>query len=45
MLQAAGTGVAMANAEPEVLAAADTVTLSCDEDGVAVYLENLIRSR
>ncbi len=45
MLQAAGTGVAMANAEPEVLAAADAVTLSCDEDGVAVYLENLIRSR
>ena len=35
MIQAAGIGVAMSNACPEVLAAADYVTLSNDEDGVA----------
>ena len=38
MIQAAGIGVAMANACPEVLAAADYVTLSNDEDGVAAAL-------
>ena len=35
MLKAAGIGVAMANAEPEAKEAADWITLSCDEDGVA----------
>lgn len=35
MLQAAGTGVAMANAEPEVKAAADLVTVSNNDCGVA----------
>ena len=35
MVEAAGIGVAMANAHPRVLAAADRVTLSNDEDGVA----------
>ena len=35
MIEAAGLGVAMANAHPLVLAAADRVTLSNDEDGVA----------
>ena len=39
MIRAAGDGVAMANAIPEVLAAADHVTSSCDEAGVAAYLE------
>ncbi len=39
MLREAGDGVAMANAIPEVLAAADHVTLSCDDAGVAAYLE------
>lgn len=39
MLEWAGTGVAMGNARFEVKAAADTVTLSNDEDGVAEYLE------
>jgi len=39
MVQMAGTGVAMANACPEVLAAADFTTLSNDEDGVAAFLE------
>lgn len=38
MLGWAGTGVAMGNAHAEVKAAADTVTLSNDEDGVAEYL-------
>lgn len=34
--------VAVANAHPEVLAAADEVTLSCEEHGVAAYLERLL---
>ena len=41
MLREAGLGVAMANAWPEALAAADLVTASNDEDGVAVTLEEL----
>ena len=41
MIEAAGTGVAMANAEPAVKAAAKIVTSSNDEDGVAAVLENL----
>ena len=44
MLRAAGTGVAMANAEPEVLAAADAVTAANTEDGVARYIEQNILS-
>ena len=35
MLRAAGIGVAMENAEDSVKAAADYVTASCDDDGVA----------
>lgn len=42
LLQAAGIGVAMANATAEVKAAADYVTTSCDEDGVAVALEKFV---
>lgn len=42
MIRAAGDGVAMANAIPEVLAAADHVTSSCDEAGVAAYLEPVL---
>ena len=38
MLKMCGTGVAVANAVPEVLAAADGITLSNDEDGVARWL-------
>jgi Cof subfamily protein (haloacid dehalogenase superfamily) len=34
--------VAVANAHPSVLAAADEVTLTNDEDGVAVYLDRLL---
>ena len=40
MVEAAGVGVAMANACPEVLAAADYVTASNDEDGVAAALSH-----
>lgn len=42
MLRWAGRSVAVANAHPEVLAAADEVTSSCDEDGVARVLERLL---
>jgi Cof subfamily protein (haloacid dehalogenase superfamily) len=45
MLQWAGRGVAVANAHPDVLAAADEVTLSHVEDGVAVTLERLLDER
>lgn len=39
MLEFAGTGVAMQNAKPEILAVADDVTkLDNDQDGVAAYL-------
>ncbi len=39
MLRWAGRGIAVANAHPEALAAADEVTLSNMDDGVAAYLE------
>ena len=42
MIRACGMGVAMANAVPEVRSAADRLTLSNDEDGVAVVLEEMI---
>lgn len=42
MLRFAGMGVAMANAAPEVRAEADQVTLSNEEDGVAVALERFL---
>ena len=38
MLRAAGTGVAMGNADPEVKKAADIVTDSNNEDGIAHFL-------
>ena len=40
MVRMAGVGVAMANAAPEVLAAANYVTLSNDADGVAAALRH-----
>ncbi|WP_437669074.1 Cof-type HAD-IIB family hydrolase [Sorangium sp. So ce131] len=43
MLGWAGRGVAVANAHPDVLAAADEVTSSNDHDGVALVLERLAR--
>lgn len=42
MLAWAGRGVAVANAHPDALAAADEVTASNDEDGVALVLERLL---
>ena len=42
MVRDAGLGVAMANAAPEVLAAAKFVAPSNDEDGVAVALERFV---
>ena len=43
MLQAAGVGVAMGNASPAVKAAADRVTLSNNEDGIAAALAKLLK--
>jgi Cof subfamily protein (haloacid dehalogenase superfamily) len=43
LLAWAGIGVAMGNAHPAVLAIADDVTLSNDEDGVAHWLASLRR--
>lgn len=42
LLKAAGIGIAMDNALDYVKAAADHVTASCDEDGVALALEKYI---
>lgn len=42
MLRFAGLGVAMGNAHAEVKAAADYVTLSNAEDGVAVVIEEMV---
>jgi hydroxymethylpyrimidine pyrophosphatase-like HAD family hydrolase len=44
MLRWAGLGVATANASPFALEAADEVTASNDEDGVAQVLERLINN-
>ena len=44
MLRYAGLGVAMANADSYAIAAADTFTLSNNDDGVAVFLESLFSS-
>ena len=41
MLEAAGLGIAMGNAEEAVKAAADTVTDDCDRDGIAKALREL----
>lgn len=42
LMEAAGLGVAMANAEEAVLAAADTVCPDNEHDGVAAFLEELL---
>lgn len=42
MLREAGLGVAMGNADPRVKAAADRVTLSNDEAGIAEVVEELL---
>ncbi|CAM4021254.1 HAD family hydrolase [Helcobacillus massiliensis] len=43
MLTWAGMGIAVANAHPDVLAVADGVTASNDEDGVAQAIEQVLR--
>ena len=42
MLKAVGLGVAMGNATPDILAAADAVTDTNDRDGVAKALERFV---
>lgn len=42
MIRWAGCGVAVANAREEVKAAADLIVPSCEEDGVAYYIENYV---
>lgn len=42
MIEAAGVGVVMANGSKAMLEAADYVTLSNDEDGIADYLEKYV---
>src|SRR3954451_20223520 len=44
MLTWAGHGVAVGNAHPDLVAVADATTLTCEEDGVAAYLEQLLAS-
>lgn len=39
MIETAGMGIAMANGCEEIKEAADTITVSCDEDGVAKAIE------
>ncbi len=45
MVQACGLGVAMANACAELLRVADRVTASCDENGVAVVIEEILKQQ
>ena len=45
LLRWAGRGVAVANAHPRVLAAADEVTASNDDDGVALVIERVLAER
>jgi len=45
MLRWAGRGVAVANAHPEALAAADAITASNMADGVARYLDELLAAQ
>jgi|SRR5579875_1204750 len=42
MLRQAGLGIAVANAHPDVLAAADATVPACRDDGVAVALERFV---
>ena len=45
MLRWAGTGVAVADAHPEALAAASFVAPACVDDGVAQVVERLLAER
>jgi Cof subfamily protein (haloacid dehalogenase superfamily) len=42
LLEWAGRGIAVANAHPDVIAIADEVTSSNDDDGVAIVIESLL---
>ncbi len=42
MLQMAGTGVVMANADPDILPYGDLIAPPCDEDGVAQIIEKYV---
>jgi Cof subfamily protein (haloacid dehalogenase superfamily) len=42
MIEEAGFGVAMENGVDEIKAAADFVTASCDDDGVAIAIEKIL---
>lgn len=44
MLQQSGRGVAVANANPKVIAAADEICPSNNEDGVAQWIEHFIKA-
>jgi Cof subfamily protein (haloacid dehalogenase superfamily) len=44
MISAAGLGIAMANASPKLAMTAKYFTLSCQRDGVAYFLEELVRA-
>lgn len=44
MLNWAGTAIAMGNAHPAVLSVADALTVSNLRDGVAVYIDRMLRS-
>ena len=43
MFDVAGLSVAVANASDDIKSKVDYVTLSNDEDGVAIFLETLIK--
>ncbi|WP_446918892.1 HAD family hydrolase, partial [Klebsiella pneumoniae] len=45
MLQWAGVSYAMSGTKPEAIAAADRRAPSCEEDGFAVVVEELLASR
>ena len=45
MIEFAGLGVAMANAQDAVKAVADEITLSNDEDGVALIVEKYMKNK
>lgn len=45
MLEAAGMGVAMANASPKLAMVADRFALACSEDGVGHFLMELLQAR
>ena len=44
MFEVAGVAVAMDNAMPNAIASSNARTLSNDEDGVAVYIEEYLKN-